>query len=211
MNKLAQVAVLVIIVSSGLLLNPVRSEDNTVLSCPEKCEESRDNCEFSCSQLVGGGAKAEKRRECNRSCGKELEGCNVRCINPTPRPTLKPEAYHDRACTNACDLKLVDCNEVCTKFTGGGAKSEKKTRCRSECAESSEYCNKRCADPFLPKRLDFPGKPELSCSEDCDYKLQDCEAGCSVYIGGGAKSGKRARCVSQCKTGYETCSGSCSE
>lgn len=209
MNNLALLPLLMIIVSMGLLLNPALGEDEIELSCPQECEESRDNCELSCSQLVGGGAKAEKRRECNRGCGNELESCNVRCINPTPRPTLKPEAYHDRTCTNACDLKLVDCNEVCTKFTGGGAKSAKKTVCRNECAESSEYCNKRCADPSLPKRLNYPTKPELSCSEDCGYKLQHCESGCSVYIGGGAKSGKRAKCVSECKTSYETCSGSC--
>lgn len=211
MNKLALLTVFIFIISSVLLLNPAWGQDEKVLTCPQKCKEGMVSCRFSCSQLVGGGAKAEKRRECNRGCGKELESCNVRCLNPTPRPTLKPEAYHDRDCSNACELKLVDCNEVCTKFTGGGAKSEKKTRCRNECAESSDYCNKRCADPSLPKRLNYPTKPELSCTEDCDYKLQDCKAGCSVYIGGGAKSGKRSKCVSECKADYEYCSGSCPE
>lgn len=211
MHKSAQIAVLAIIFSTGLLFHLTRSEENMELTCPEQCEESRNNCEFSCSQLVGGGAKAEKRRECKRDCGKELESCSVRCLNPTPRPTLKPEAYHDRACTKACDLKLVDCNEVCTKYTGGGAKSGKKAQCRNECAENSEYCNKRCADPTLPKRSDNKPKPELSCTEDCGYKLKHCEAGCSVYIGGGAKSGKRSKCVSECKEGYKSCSGSCPE
>ena len=211
MKRLALLSLLAIFISFGFLFNHSMSEDEVILTCPEKCEESRGNCEFSCSQLVGGGAKGEKRRECKRECGEELEACKVRCINPTPRPTLKPEAYHDRACTNACELKLVDCNEVCTKFTGGGAKSEKKTECRNECAESSEYCGKRCADPSLPKRLNYPEKPDLSCSEDCGYKLQDCESGCSVYIGGGAKSAKRSRCVSQCKVDNEICSGKCSE
>ncbi len=209
MSRLALIAILVIIIASGLLLNPARGEDGKILTCPQECEEQRDNCELSCSQLVGGGAKGEKRRECVRECGDELEGCNVRCLNPTPRPTLKPEAYHDRACSKACELKLVDCSEVCTKFTGGGAKSKKKTACRKECAESSEYCNKRCADPSLPKRQDYPPKPELSCSEDCGYKLEHCESGCSVYIGGGAKSAKRARCVTQCKASHDSCSGLC--
>jgi len=210
-SKLSLLAVIVAIVSLGSVFTPVRSEDGIVPTCSQMCRESQDNCELSCSQLVGGAAKGEKRRECNRGCGKELHDCNLRCLNPTPRPTLKPEAYHDRACTNACDLKLIDCNEVCTKFTGGGVKSKKKTACRSECAESSEYCAMRCADPSLPKRLNYPAKPELSCSEDCGYKLRGCEAGCSVYIGGAAKSGKRSKCVSQCKTGYESCSGSCPE
>ncbi len=211
MNKIALISVLATIAMLGSFFNPAWGEEYIDLTCPQMCEESRDNCEFSCSQLIGGGAKAEKRRECNRGCGKELEGCNVRCLNPTPRPTLKPEAYHDRACRDACDLKLVDCNEVCTKYTGGGAKSGKKSVCRSKCAESSDYCKKRCADPSLPERLDYPEKPDLSCSEDCDYKLRHCKSGCSVYIGGGAKSGKRSKCVSGCKAGYKSCSGLCSE
>ena len=211
MNRLGLLPLFIVIIASVLLMNFALGEDEKVLTCPEECEERRDNCEFSCSQLVGGGAKSAERRECKRECGRELEGCKVRCINPTPRPTLKPEAYYDRVCTNACDLKLVDCNEVCTKYTGGGAKSGKKTTCRRECAESAEYCNRRCADPSLPKRPDRIEKPELSCREDCDYKLQDCESGCSIYIGGGAKSGKRAKCVSQCKVRHEDCAGSCTD
>jgi len=211
MNRLALLTLLILFATSVLVFSPALSGGEIILTCPQECEESKDNCELSCSQLVGGGAKGEKRRECIRECGTELRSCNKRCLNPTPRPTLKPEAYHDRVCLKACDLKLVDCNEVCTKHTGGGAKSKKKTACRKECAESSEYCGKRCADPSLPKRPDYTPKPELGCVEGCDYKLQHCEAGCSVYIGGGAKSAKRAKCISECKTNYESCPGLCKE
>ena len=211
MNRLTTLYLFIVIAASGLLLQPLVSEEEEILSCPEECESSRNTCEHSCSQLKGGGAKGQKRRECTRECGVELEDCKVRCLNPTPRPTIKPEKYYDRACKNACDLKLVDCNEVCTKFTGGGAKSGKKTVCRRECAESSDYCNRRCADPSLPERLDYPEKPELSCTEDCDYKLQHCESGCSIYVGGGAKSGKRAKCLNQCKASFKSCTGICKE
>lgn len=203
--------VLTFFIASGLVLNTASSKDERPLSCPDECEESKKSCEQDCSQLVGGGAKSEKRRECKRECGTELESCNYRCLHPTPRPTLKPEAYHDRACARACKLKLTDCNEVCTKFTGGGAKSGKKAACRNDCSDSSEYCLKRCADPSLPKRTEVFEKPDLSCGEECDYKLQHCESGCSVYVGGGAKSEKRARCVSGCKDRFETCSDACTE
>ena len=211
MKRLVFLTVWAVLVTSGVLLNQSIGEENTQLTCPGECEQSRESCEQGCSQLVGGGAKSAERRQCKRDCGNELEGCKERCLNPTPRPTIRPEAYHDRACTRACELKRVDCNEVCTKFTGGGAKSGKKAACRNECSESEDYCNKRCADPSLPKNPERMEKPELSCSEDCDYKLQHCEAGCSVYMGGGAKSSKKARCLSECNVTHESCSDSCSE
>lgn len=209
--KIVFLALLALVIGSGLVFNLAQSEDQKPLSCPEQCQDKLKGCEQDCSQLVGGGAKSKERRECKRECGTELESCNYRCLHPTPKPTLKPERYHDRACTRACELKQMDCNEVCTKFMGGGAKSGKKAACRNDCADSTDYCFKRCADPSLPERTNVFEKPELSCQEDCDFKLDHCKAGCSVYVGGGAKSGKRARCVSQCEERHGECSGSCAE
>ena len=210
-SKIVFLVFLGLVTGSGLVLNLAQSEDQKLLTCPEECEDKRQACEQDCSQLVGGGAKSKERRECKRECGTELESCNYRCLHPTPKPTLKPEAYHDKACTRACELKLMDCNEVCTKFTGGGAKSGKKAACRDDCAESADYCAQRCADPSLPERTHVFDKPELSCREDCDFKLDHCRAGCSVYVGGGAKSEKRARCVDQCEERHVECSGACEE
>lgn len=209
--KLLFLPALAILLSVLFINDSSRSGDIKEMSCPERCDDSKEACEQDCSQLVGGGAKSKERRECRKECGSEFESCDYRCQHPTPKPTLKPERYYDRECTKACELKQKDCNTVCTKYTGGGAKGGKKALCRDECSERADYCLKRCSDPSLPERTERFKKPELSCGEDCGYKFQHCESGCSVYIGGGAKSEKRARCVSQCQDRFEACSGSCTE
>jgi len=146
MKRFTLLPVLTMFITIAAVFSSSIGDNETVGSCPEMCVESRQICELSCSQLVGGGAKSEKRRECIKECGSEQEGCKDRCLNPTPRPTLKPEAYYDKSCTNACELKLVDCNETCTKHVGGGAKSEKWANCRRECRGHYEDCSSLCGE-----------------------------------------------------------------
>ena len=181
------------------------------VSCPDKCLESRKNCDLSCSQIVGGGAKSKERRECVKECGVGLEECRERCINPTPRPTQIPERYHDKPCERSCEYKATDCNEVCTKYTGGGALSAKKASCRRECSAGLEKCKTWCVNP-TPKPTLMPKPIEnMSCPEVCKIKKLDCEAGCSVYLGGGAKSEKRNQCNNECREFNESCMTECAE
>ncbi len=195
----------------GFLFVSHTSNSEDEITCPEKCVESRKNCDLSCSQIVGGGAKSKERRECVKDCGGEQEVCNERCLNPTPMPTLKPERYHDKSCPNACELKAKDCNTICTKYTGGGAKSEKKSTCRQECGEGLENCKNWCVNPTPKPTL----KPNLfddtPCPEICKYKSLDCEANCSAFMGGGAKSQKRSKCMNECKDFNDSCIDDCSE
>ncbi len=185
-----------------------KSED-VPLTCPQKCLESRKNCDLSCSQIVGGGAKSKERSMCVNECGTELDMCNERCLNPTPRPTLKPERYHDKSCARACELKAVDCNEVCTKYTGGGAKSDKKAICRKECSEGLENCKEWCVNPTPKPTLRPNPLEDKPCTEVCKYKLLDCEANCSKYLGGGAKSEKRSKCNIECRDVNDSCLSEC--
>ncbi len=187
------------------------SEDAGELSCPESCETARRNCEFSCSQMVGGGAKSEKRRECYKSCGDELGECKVRCTNPTPRPTLEPEPYHDKSCENACVFKHKDCNETCTKYVGGGAKSGKKTACLKECSDVLDRCKYLCVNPDPrpeKKPAVFDNNP---CSDACRVERIDCEENCSIYAGGGAEGGKKGECIMRCSDAHDGCMGACAE
>lgn len=206
-------ALLVLILFFAGLVIGSRAEDSKVedeeMSCPEMCVKSQKNCELSCSQIVGGGAKSKERRSCVKDCGGELEKCKVRCLNPTPKPTLKPERYHNKSCPNACEFKSKDCYQVCTKYTGGGAKSGDRARCQNECRESEEDCKNWCVNP-TPKPTLKPdpleGKP---CPEVCGIKKLDCEANCSSFLGGGAKSSKRSECKNDCQNSFDECSDSC--
>ncbi|MEM7008545.1 MAG: hypothetical protein AAF462_05350 [Thermodesulfobacteriota bacterium] len=179
------------------------------MSCPQKCVESQKNCELSCSQIVGGGAKSRERRICTNECAKDLDPCKQRCLNPTPKPTLKPERYHDKPCEKSCELKAYDCNNECTKFTGGGAKSEKKAACRKDCSKGLDDCKSWCVNP-TPRPTLKPGfLDDKPCPEVCRYKKLDCEANCSVYLGGGAKSEKRSKCMLECRDFNDQCLGEC--
>ena len=193
------------------LIIPLTSNSEDEITCPEKCVESRKNCDLSCSQIVGGGAKSKERRVCVRNCGGEQELCNERCLNPTPMPTLKPERYHDRSCPNVCELKAKDCNTICTKYTGGGAKSDKKSTCRQECGQGLENCKNWCVNP-TPRPTKAPGIYDgVSCGDVCKSKLMKCENTCTKFIGGGAKSGKRRACMNECKDYNDACIDDCSE
>lgn len=185
------------------------SEDET--TCPQKCVESRKNCDLSCSQIVGGGAKSRERRECVKECGGEQELCNDRCVNPTPRPTLKPEPYQNKSCANSCEFKAKDCNQQCTKYTGGGAKSGKKAVCRQNCTEGLSNCKNWCVNP-TPKPTMRPNLlDDKPCPEVCEIKNFNCEANCTSYIGGGAKSEKRSICMNDCRVENDNCTNQCSE
>jgi len=213
MRTYLTVSVLIIIFIGLAISNHAQEDSDTEkeISCPDRCIKIQKNCELSCSQIVGGGAKSRERRECMKSCGDDLEPCNERCLNPTPRPTLKPERYHDKTCSGACDFKAKDCYQVCTKYTGGGAKSGEKAKCQDECVQSKENCKNWCVNP-TPKPTLGPdpleGRP---CPEVCSIKKLDCEANCSTFIGGGAKSGKRAECKNDCQENFDACSDSCVE
>ena len=179
------------------------------MTCPESCESSRQNCELSCSQIVGGGAKTEKRRECYSACADELGECNRRCANPTPRPTLKPKAYHDKSCPSACEFKRKDCNEACTKYSGGGAKSAKKTACINECSEKLDQCKDWCVNPTQRPTRESKVYESKPCAQACRAERLDCEATCTMYIGGGAEGGKRAECMNRCGDVNDKCMSSC--
>lgn len=181
------------------------------MTCPESCEESRRNCDLSCSQIVGGGAKADKRRECSSVCDDELVECNIRCANPTPRPTLKPEPYHDKSCSNRCEFKRKDCNESCTKYTGGGAKSARKTACISECAEKLGQCRDWCVNPTPRPTREPEVYEDNPCAEACRAERIDCEETCSIYMGGGAEGGKRTECMNSCGEINDACMSSCAQ
>ena len=181
------------------------------VSCPNKCITSQKNCELSCSQIVGGGAKSKERRACIKDCGDELEPCKQRCLNPTPKPALKPERYHDKSCPNACEFKSKDCYQVCTKYTGGGAKSGDRARCQNECRQSEEDCKHWCVNPTPKPTLRPDPLENKTCPEVCNIKKFDCEANCSSFIGGGAKSSKRSECMNDCQDSYSECSDFCLE
>ncbi|MGB3729090.1 MAG: hypothetical protein WBA70_07570 [Thermodesulfobacteriota bacterium] len=195
----------------GFLFIPQISNSEDDISCPEKCVESRKNCDLSCSQIVGGGAKSKERRECIKSCDGDQGLCNERCLNPTPKPSLKPERYHDKPCPSSCELKAKDCNQECTKYTGGGAKSSKKAVCRQECSDGFDNCKNWCVNPTPKPTLKPNYLDDQPCPEVCKYKNFDCEASCSIYMGGGAKSGKKSKCMNECRDFNDQCLVGCKE
>lgn len=201
----------VLLLLAGFLLFSLTSYSEDDFTCPQKCIESRNNCDLSCSQIVGGGAKSRERRECVKDCGGEQELCNKRCLNPTPRPTLKPERYHDKSCANACEFKAKDCNVACSKYTGGGAKSTERSLCRKQCSEDLQDCKGWCVSPSPKPTL----KPDLldtmPCPEACKTKNLNCQASCSSYVGGGAKSEKRSICMNDCRESNDLCVTGCKE
>ncbi|MEQ9618216.1 MAG: hypothetical protein RIG61_03470 [Deltaproteobacteria bacterium] len=181
------------------------------MTCPESCESARKNCELSCTQIVGGGAKSEKRRECIYACGDELEDCRIRCADPTPRPTVEPEAYHDKTCRDACVYRNKDCNENCTKYVGGGAKSAKRNACVEECGEKLDQCEDRCVNPAPRPRIDRGLHKNNSCASACANNRIDCEESCSIYTDGGAEGGKREECIMSCNNIENDCIETCND
>ena len=199
--------VLFLLLGFFVITQAATSEDE--ISCPEKCVQKKENCELSCSQIVGGGAKSRERRECINDCGGVEDQCNEWCVNPTPRPTLEPDKFHGKPCPRACEIKAKDCYQICTKYTGGGAKSTDKASCRDECDEDLDNCNDWCVNP-TPKPTYQPDPfADTPCPNVCKIKRMDCETNCSTYLGGGAKSGKRSQCMNGCEDSFDECSDSC--
>lgn len=178
-------------------------------SCPESCESDRKNCQLSCSQIMGGGVANEKKRECSQACDKELTGCIKRCANPTPRPTMKPGPYHDKSCTGVCEYENKDCAEDCTKYTGGGAASLKKSACLKDCSEKLDSCIDICANPG-PVPTFRPGVYKNNpCAGACGEKRRECEGTCEMFTNQGVGGGKRGECLQGCKKTEYDCLGSC--
>ena len=211
MKNLVLISVIVFMVFNIPSSGGKESDDVPEMTCPESCESARKNCELSCTQIVGGGAKSEKRRECIDACGDELGDCRIRCANPTPRPTLNPEAYHDKTCKDACVYKNKDCNENCTKYIGGGAKGVKRNACVQECGEKLDQCEDRCVNPAPHPKIDPGLYKNNPCASVCAKSRIDCEESCSIYTVGGAEGGKRGKCIMSCNNIENDCIKTCND
>jgi hypothetical protein len=185
------------------------ADDPGPVSCPESCAGSRKNCELSCSQIVGGGVESGKKRECFGACADEEVSCNERCLNPTPRPTLKPGAYSDESCSGACGFMSRDCKEACTKHVGGGAAGVERAKCENACDNELDKCTSRCSSPTPAPVID-PGVYENNpCSGECSSELEKCEGTCAMFSGEGENGGKRGECMTGCKGAEYNCLEAC--
>lgn len=185
------------------------ADDSGEVSCPESCAGSRKNCELSCSQIMGGGVESGKRRECFGACATEEVSCNERCLNPTPRPTLRPGAYSDESCSGACEFRSRDCKVNCTKHTGGGASGVERAKCENACDSERGKCMNLCSDPSPAPVID-PGVYENNpCSGACSSGLEKCEGTCAMFSGEGENGGKRGECMTGCKGAEYQCLEAC--
>jgi hypothetical protein len=182
------------------------ADDAPEIPCPESCDNSRKNCEFSCSRIVGGGVESGKKRECLATCADEEVECDKRCLNPTPRPTLEPEPYSDKTCAGACEYRSRDCIESCTKHVGGGAASVERAACEKDCGEELGKCNNLCANPAPAPAFNPEVYENNPCSATCASKLGECEGNCSMFSGEGGKHGE---CMEGCKNAEYECLTSC--
>ena len=203
-------ALLITVISLILCIYVVRAGDDPgEVSCPASCAESRKNCELSCSQIMGGGVESGKKRECMAACPGEEVSCNERCANPTPRPTLKPKAYSDRSCSDACEYMNRDCKEDCTKHVGGGASGVKRAKCENECDTEIDKCISSCSNPS-PAPVNDPAVYENNpCSDACTSERGKCEGTCSMFSDDGANGGKRGECMSGCEGAEYSCLEAC--
>ena len=183
--------------------------DSEEISCPESCDNSRKNCELSCSQIVGGGVESGKKRECFQACGDEEAGCDERCLNPTPPPTFEPEPYSDKTCAGACEFRSRDCSEACTRFIGGGAASVERANCENACGGELDKCSSQCANPAASPTFDPEVLENNPCAGTCAEKLGECEGTCDMFAGDGAGGGKRGECLNACKLVQYDCLNSC--
>lgn len=175
------------------------------MSCPGECSEARKNCELSCSQIVGGGVDSNKRQRCIAKCGDEEGACNVRCANPTPKPTPKPKAYHDKTCADACEYKNRDCQESCSQFIGGGAQSAKRNVCIKDCGTVLTQCKDWCVNPTPPPTRAPQVRKDSPCAPECGTGRAQCEETCGMY----QDTGKREACASGCQEAEYDCLDAC--
>lgn len=185
------------------------ADDPGEVSCPGVCAESRKNCELSCSQIMGGGVESGKRRECFGVCADEEVSCNERCLNPTPRPTIKPGAYSDKPCSGACEFTSKDCKVNCTKYMGGGASGVKRMKCENDCDDELGKCMNRCSNPSPAPVMDPAVYENNPCSGACSSELEKCEGTCAMFSGEGENGGKRGECMTGCKGAEYNCLESC--
>lgn len=213
MYRLLPALILIPLLSLIPCINSSRGADDPdnsgEISCPDSCENSRKNCDLSCSQIMGGGVENEKKRECLNACGNEVIECNKGCVNPTPCPTLRPEAYHDKSCTGACEYKNKDCAEECTKYTGGGAASVKKLACLKDCGVELDKCNNFCANPNAVPTFNPEVYENNPCEGPCGEKRKECEVSCGMFSEEGSGGGKRGECLGGCKEAEYNCLDSC--
>lgn len=185
------------------------ADDPPQVTCPDSCDNSRKNCELSCSQIVGGGVESGKKRECYEACANEEVGCDERCLNPTPRPSLEPEPYSDETCDGACKFRSRDCAEACTRFIGGGAASVERANCENDCREDLDKCRGICANPGAPPTYNPEVFENNPCAGTCAEKLGECEGTCSMFSREGEDGGKRGECMRGCKDVEYNCLSSC--
>lgn len=159
--------------------------------------------------MMGGGAEIGKKRECFEACANEEAGCGERCLNPTPRPTLKPEPYSGETCGGACESRSRDCVQACTRHVGGGAASVERVNCETSCGEALDKCNNLCANPDPPPTFDPEVFENNPCAGICAEKLGECEGTCSMFAGEGEDGGKRGECMRGCKDVEYNCLSSC--
>jgi hypothetical protein len=213
MNRALRALILLPLLTFVLYTGFARGADGTdgspQVSCPDSCDNSRKNCELSCSQIVGGGVESGKKRECYEACANEEVGCDERCLNPTPRPTLKPESYSDETCAGACEFRRRDCIQACTRHVGGGAASVERANCETSCGEALDKCNNLCANPAPPPSFDPQVFEDNPCSGTCAEKLGGCEGNCSMFSREGDDGGKRGECMRGCKDVEYNCLSSC--
>jgi hypothetical protein len=183
------------------------ADDAPELTCPESCDDSRKNCELSCTQIMGGGVESGKKRECMVACADAEVACDESCLHPTPRPAPKPAPYSDKTCSSACDYKNRDCKVNCTKHTGGGAAGVERAKCERDCDDVLDKCSDLCANPAPAPAFDPEVLENNPCSATCSAGLGECEANCSMFSGEG---GKRGECMQGCKTAEYECLSSCS-
>ena len=213
MRRTPRVLILMPVLSLVLCIGSARGADgpdgSPRNSCPESCDNSRKNCELSCSQIVGGGVESGKKRECYEACAGEKAGCDEGCINPTPRPTLEPEPYSDKTCAGACEFRRRDCIQACTRHIGGGAASVDRANCENACGQELDKCSGQCASPAAPPTYGPQVFENNPCAGSCAEKLGACEGNCSMFAGDGKDGGKRGECMSGCKNVENDCLSSC--
>jgi len=185
------------------------ADDHDEVSCPDSCAESRKNCEYSCSQIMGAGVESVKKQKCFGACADKEVSCNENCVNPTPRPTPKPGKYSDKSCSDACGYWNRDCKQECTKYVGGGASGAKRAKCENACDIELDKCTNVCSNPSPAPVIDPGVYEDNPCSGACSSQRGRCEGTCAMYSGEGENGGKRGECMAGCKGAEYNCLEAC--
>ena len=113
------------------------------------------------------------------------------------------------SCPDSCDNSRKSCQLSCSQIMGGGVSNEEKKQCLDACDKGATDCNKGCTNP-TPRPTIRP-KPyhDKSCVGACEYRNKDCAQECTIYIGGGAASVKKAACLKDCSEVLDKCTNQC--